>query len=95
MAEKACALLEDLETFQPTFPLLIVGCEARTDNQRLRILLHIEKAMNSSSLRSLHEVRNILQHIWIQDDLAVNCELDYLYRLDVVISSYSTLPSFA
>jgi hypothetical protein len=95
MAERAYALLDHLETFNPTFPLLIVGCEARTDTQRMRILEHIEKAMQTSSLRSLYELRNILQQIWVQDDLAVDYEPDYLNRLDAVISSYQIMPSFA
>ena len=95
MVERAYILLDDLETFNPAFPLLIIGCEARTDEQRMRILEHIERAMKTSSLRSFHGLKNILQHIWVQDDLAVNYELDYLARLDAVISSYRIMPSFA
>ncbi|TVY37674.1 hypothetical protein LSUB1_G005727 [Lachnellula subtilissima] len=94
MVERANILLEDLETFNPAFPLLIIGCEARTDEQRMRILEHIERAMKTSSLRSLHGLQNILQQIWVQDDLAVDYELDYLNRLDAVISSYRIMPSF-
>jgi hypothetical protein len=95
MVERAYVLLDDLETVSPTFPLLIVGCEARTDGQRMKILEHIEKAMTTSSLRSLYELRNILQQIWVQDDLAVDYELSYLNKLDAVISSYQIIPSFA
>jgi hypothetical protein len=95
MVERAYVLLDGLETFIPTFPLLIVGCEARTDKQRIRILEHIERAMTTSSLRSMHGLRNILQQIWVQDDLAMDYELDYLNKLDAVISSYQIIPSFA
>lgn len=94
MVERAEILLDDLETFNPAFPLLIIGCEARTDEQRMRILEHIERAMKTSNLRSLHGLQNILQQIWVQDDLAVDYELDYLNRLDAVISSYRIMPSF-
>ncbi|KAK9235895.1 fungal-specific transcription factor domain-containing protein [Lipomyces kononenkoae] len=94
MVEKAHILFDDLETFNLAFPLLIIGCEARTDEQRMRILEHIERAMRSSNLRSLHGLQNILQQIWVQDDLAVDYELDYLTRLDAVISSYRIMPSF-
>lgn len=93
MVERADVLLEGLETFNPTFPLLIVGCEARTDEKRIRILEHIERAMATSSLRGLHELRDILQQIWVQDDLA-DYELGYLDRLDAVITSYQIMPSF-
>jgi hypothetical protein len=95
MVEKTYILLDGLGTLNLTFPLLIVGCEARTDKQRMRILEQIEKAMTSSSLRSLHGLRNILEQIWVQDDLAVGYELDYVNKLDVVIGSYQTIPSFA
>lgn len=94
MVDKAYILLDDLGSFNPTFPLLIIGCEARTDEQRMRILKQIESAKESSSLRSLRELQSILQHIWVQDDLAVDYETDYLNRLDAVITSYQIMPSF-
>lgn len=94
IVEKAHILLDDLETFNLAFPLLIIGCEARTDEQRMRMLEYIERAMRASTLRSLHGLQNILQQIWVQDDLAVDYELDYLKRLDAIISSYQIMPSF-
>ena len=94
MVERAYILLDDLETSNPAFSLLIIGCEARADEQRMRILEHIERAIKTSGLRSLHGLQNILQQIWVQDDLAVDYELDYLNRLGAVISSYPIMPSF-
>lgn len=94
MVEKAHILLDDLDTCSLAFPLLIIGCEARTDEQRMRILEHIGRAMRTLTLRSLHGLQNILQQIWVQDDLAVDYELDYLKRLDAIISSYQIMPSF-
>lgn len=94
MVDRAYRLLDNLEASNPAFPLLIVGCEARTDYQRLKISEHIERAMKTSSLRSLHGLQNILQQIWVQDDLAIDYELDYLSRLDAVITSYQIMPSF-
>ena len=94
IVEKSHILLDNLGTFNLAFPLLIIGCEARTDEQRMRILEHIERAMRTSTLRSLDGLQNILQQIWVQDDLAVDYELDYLTRLDSIISSYQIMPSF-
>jgi hypothetical protein len=94
MVEKAHVLLDDLETFNLAFPLLIIGCEAQTDEQRMRILGHIERAMRTSTLMSLHGLKNILQQIWVQDDLAVDYKLDYLTKLDAIISSYRIMPSY-
>ncbi|KFY99417.1 hypothetical protein V498_00789 [Pseudogymnoascus sp. VKM F-4517 (FW-2822)] len=94
MVERAYVLLGDLETFDPAFPLLIIGCEARTDEQRMRMLEHIGRVMKASSLRDLLGLQDILQQIWVQDDLAVGYELDYLNKLDAVITSYRIMPSF-
>lgn len=94
MVERAHLLLDDLEAFHPAFPLLIIGCEARNDEQRKKILEYTGRARNTSSLRSLFELENILQQIWVQDDLAVDCELDYVNRLDTAITSYRIMPSF-
>ncbi|OBT55360.1 hypothetical protein VE04_04851 [Pseudogymnoascus sp. 24MN13] len=96
IVERAYILLDELETFNPAFPLLIIGCEARRDGQRIRILEHIERAMKASSLRSrsMLGLQNILQQIWVQDDLAVDYELDYLNKLDAVITSHRIMPSF-
>ena len=41
------------------------------------------------------ELQNILQQIWVQDDLAMDYELSYLNKLDAVIGSYQIIPSFA
>lgn len=94
MVEKAYVLLDSLETFNLAFPLLIIGCEARTDQQRMSVLEHIGRATRTSTLKSLHGLQNILQQIWVQDDLAVDYELDYLKKLDAIISSYQIMPSF-
>ncbi|KAE8446305.1 hypothetical protein EG329_012052 [Mollisiaceae sp. DMI_Dod_QoI] len=94
MVARAYILLDDLETFNSAFPLLIIGCEARTDEKRMNILQYVERAMETSGLRSVLGLRDVLQRIWVQDDLAVDYELDYLGRLDVVISSYRIMPSF-
>lgn len=94
MVQRAYALLDDLEAFNLVFPLLIIGCEARTDEQRIKILEHVDSAMKTSSLMSLHGLQNILQQIWIQDDLAVDYEVDYLNKLDAVITSHQIMPSF-
>jgi len=93
--ERAYVILGDLETFDLAFPLLIVRCEARADDRRMSLLEHIERAMKTSSLKSLHGLRSILQQIWVQDDLAIDHELDYLKKLDAVITSYRIMPTFA
>ena len=94
MVERAHLLLDGLEAFHPTFPLLIIGCEARNDEQRKKLLEYTGRARHTSSLKSLPELENILQQIWVQDDLAVDYELDYVNRLDTAVTSYRIMPSF-
>ncbi|KAG0651903.1 hypothetical protein D0Z07_1489 [Hyphodiscus hymeniophilus] len=63
IVERAHIHLDDLETFDSAFPLLIIGCESRIDEQRFRILEHIERTIKSSRLRSLHGLQDVLQQI--------------------------------
>jgi hypothetical protein len=95
MVDKGFEIVGDLETFDQAFPLLIFGCEARADDRRMTILELIERTAKTSSLMSLHGLRSILQRIWVQYDLAVEHELEYLKTLDAVISSYPIIPTFA
>lgn len=95
MLTRAHILLDSLKTFNFAFPLLILGCEAGTDEQRVRILELIETTMATSSLNSLHGLKDMLQRIWVQDDLAVDYELDLSARLDAVLTCYQIMPSFA
>ncbi|TQS33879.1 hypothetical protein Golomagni_05762, partial [Golovinomyces magnicellulatus] len=95
MVEKAYLHLDELETFSLPFPLLIIGCEARTDDQRIRLLHFIERATQTSASASLRGLQNTLMQIWNQDDLAHGYELDYLKKLDTIISSYQIMPSYA
>lgn len=95
MLERAHVLLDSLKTFNFAFPLLIFGCEAGTDEQRIRILELMENTMETSSLNSLHVLKDMLQRIWVQDDLVVDYKLDLSARLDAVITCYQIMPSFA
>lgn len=95
LVERAHCLLDDVKQ-APAFTLLIIGCEARSDEQRKKMLKYAERARKMSSLRSIQQVRDILQKVWIQDDLAVDdYELDYIGRLDTGITSFKMMPSFA
>lgn len=94
MIERAFVILDSLETFNPAFPLLIIGCEARTDEKRMKILGYIKRAMKTSCLSSLNGLQNIIQQLWVQDDLTIGYELNYLERLDAVMISCRNMPNF-
>ncbi|KAH8903706.1 hypothetical protein BR93DRAFT_884461 [Coniochaeta sp. PMI_546] len=78
------------------FPLFIVACEARTDEQRATILSLIGRAEMSARARNMTWLRNVIQSVWVQQDLHADGDLlvDYLGMISSVISSSSSPPSF-
>ncbi|KAI0490185.1 fungal-specific transcription factor domain-containing protein [Xylaria cf. heliscus] len=78
------------------FPLLIIACEARTDEQRIAILTLIERTDKKGYVRSMRTFRAQVQSFWIQQDLHADSELipNYLGLMKSVISSNSALPSY-
>lgn len=77
------------------FPLLILGYEARTDEQRIIILDLIQKTEESPTGRMLGCFRNGLKALWVQEDLAADQEFvpNYMDRLSAIISKSRFIPS--
>ncbi|KAF4972586.1 hypothetical protein FSARC_859 [Fusarium sarcochroum] len=93
--EKAFALLVQLPAFQWPFPLLIFGCEARTDKQRMVILDLMRRTMGNTEFRNIQTVKRVIETIWVQNDLSSTDDLDYIRKLGVILSStHKTVPSF-
>ncbi|KAI0189797.1 fungal-specific transcription factor domain-containing protein [Xylaria flabelliformis] len=78
------------------FPLLIIACEARTDEQRIAILNLIDRTDQKGYGRSMETFRAQVQSFWIQQDLYADSDLNmnYLGLMKSVISSDRTLPSY-
>ncbi|OLN90044.1 Arginine metabolism regulation protein II [Colletotrichum chlorophyti] len=79
------------------FPLLIFACEAQKDEQRVAIINVIERTQRDARIRSIQEVKNTIQSLWVQPDLHKDDDVlvDYLGILSAVTSSSATIPSFA
>jgi hypothetical protein len=79
------------------FPLLILACESRRDDQRVAILNLIDRTQRDARIRSMKAVTNAIQAIWVQQDLHADSEVlvNYMDLLSVGISSSSSIPSFA
>jgi hypothetical protein len=92
---RAFEILAGMTTCDLPFPLLVFGCEARTDDRRMAILDVIEETTAVSRSRSLGGVQRMVQAIWVQDDLQTENELDYVMKLDTVITSNIIMPPFA
>ncbi len=79
------------------FPLFILACEARTDDRRTAILNLIDRNETTNGrLRSKEWLRNIIQSVWVHQDLHADSELlvNYAGVMSTVISSSNTVPSF-
>ncbi|KAI0441038.1 fungal-specific transcription factor domain-containing protein [Xylaria telfairii] len=95
LLDRAFALIEQMQTCERPFPIFILGCEANTDERRI-IILNLLRRTGSTHVRSLDCIRRGLESVWIQDDLHADEDmtLDYMNKLNVVVSSSSTLPTF-
>ncbi|KAJ2985256.1 hypothetical protein NUW58_g5635 [Xylaria curta] len=79
------------------FPLLIIACEARTDEQRAAVLNLINRTEKKGYVRSMMAFRSQVQSFWKQYDLHADSDLilNYLGLMKAVISSNTALPSYA
>ena len=92
--EEAFAMLPRLGSCERQFPVFVVGCEARTDEQRAMVLDLISRTEVKSSSRSYQYVVNVLQAIWAQDDLAGGGNMGYGEMLSSVITRCLVTPTF-
>lgn len=79
------------------FPLLILGWEARTDEERHRVLDFLSEAETTPPTRDLDCMRHLLHALWTQDDLHAESGLrvDYMESLTALLSSSEIVPPFA
>lgn len=90
--DKAFTLLSQLPSCERQFPIFILGCEARTDDQRAIILDLISRTEKKITSRSFNHVTLLLHALWAQDDLA-DSELNYWHKLTSIISRCTIVPS--
>ncbi|KAL2194434.1 fungal-specific transcription factor domain-containing protein [Corynascus similis CBS 632.67] len=96
LVDKGFCLLARLGACDRQFPIFVLGCEARSDEQRAVLLDLITRTERGPSSRSFNYTRALLQAIWAQDDLAATSrEVGYLDKMSYVISCCKNLPTFA
>ena len=94
-AGAAFAILTTMGVLKYNFPVFIIACEARTDEQRIVILDCLEKTQESPSMAGTVMVKDMIQRAWAMDDLDPAGDVDYMGKLDVVVSGCDSMPSFA
>ncbi|KAI8634245.1 hypothetical protein F5Y19DRAFT_487713 [Xylariaceae sp. FL1651] len=94
--DRAFAQLEHVHTCERLFPIFILGCEAQTDERRMAIFDILRRTEEQTHVRSLECMLRGLTSVWIQDDLNADQDLmlDYINKMNVVISASATLPTF-
>lgn len=90
--DEGFALLSQLPSCERQFPIFVLGCEARTDEQRATILDVISRTEKKVTSRSFNHVTVLLHALWAQDDLAEG-DLNYWNKLTSVISNFRVVPS--
>ena len=94
-ANAAFDLLKVLEVCRYGFPVFIIACEARDDEQRIIILDCLDKMQEVLPTAGMQIVKDMIQSAWTLEDLETERELEYMAKLDVVISGCRMMPSFA
>ncbi|KAF2663652.1 hypothetical protein BT63DRAFT_108716 [Microthyrium microscopicum] len=88
-------ILADLDTCERAFPLLIIGCEARSDEERLLILDILRRTRESRKIGNFALTQQIIEASWAQDDLDPEKALNYVEKFDAIMNTYGNLPCFA
>lgn len=91
----ALDILATLDSCLCPFALFIIGCELDQDEDRVVLLDLYAKMEMKSHLQSFMETRALTQTAWNQQDLAEDGTLEYIHKLNLVMSSRGVVPSFA
>jgi hypothetical protein len=91
--KRALSILAQLETCLCPFALFIIGCETETDEDRMIILDLYTRMEKRPHFRSFLETKALIQTAWNQKDLAEDGKVEYIHKLDLVLSSRNVIPS--
>jgi hypothetical protein len=90
----AFSIIKQLEYCESVWPLFIIGCEARSDEQRLLIHETFSKALKRRDTDNIRSIRKMIEASWIQDDLCEDEETDYQLKINALMSANTVLPIF-
>ncbi|RYC57804.1 hypothetical protein CHU98_g8398 [Xylaria longipes] len=91
--EKAFSIFQTLEYCDRQFPLFMLGCEARNEEDRVVFLDLVSRTQGRSQAAPLVQVETLVKASWAQSDLADHAGLkfDYIEKLNALISSSQVL----
>lgn len=67
--DQAFATLATLEVATSPWPIFILACESRTDNQRIQILRTLDRMDAARNIGNVLVLRSIIESFWTQCDL--------------------------
>ncbi|KAI1321683.1 fungal-specific transcription factor domain-containing protein [Xylariaceae sp. FL0255] len=91
--DQAFARFAKMDSCHRQLPLFVLGCEARTDDQRMTVLDLISRSGTRTASRSLEQIKILMEALWAQDDLS-SSEIKYTAKLDYLFSCCRNIPSF-
>lgn len=92
--ESAFQILHKAGKCRYPFLMLVLGMEARTDDRRMVMLRVIHETSKTMNPRNTDLLLHVLHAAWNQDDLMVDQDLDYTRKLNMIFSSYKSVPTF-
>ncbi|KAI0424662.1 fungal-specific transcription factor domain-containing protein [Xylaria sp. FL1042] len=94
--EKVFSIFPTLECCDRQFPLFVLGCEARNEEDRVNFLDLVSRTQTRSQAAPLVQVETLVKASWAQSDLAdhAGLKLDYIEKLNALISSCKVIPTF-
>ena len=90
--EEAFSILSKLDVCRYPFPIFIFGCEAHTDDRRMTVLDLLSRTEQDPHVWNMQDARALVQCAWVQEDLEVDREVEYIRKLNIVLSSRDVIP---
>lgn len=76
------------------WPLFIIACEARLDEQRALIMDTIRRTSQHSGDGHLNLIKSLIEAAWVYDDLDTDRTLNYDAKLSSIVQAGSWMPPF-
>jgi hypothetical protein len=94
LLEAGLEIAASLDACGRAFPVVILGCEARCDCDRLVILDLLRRTQLCRKIGDISGAQKLIEAWWAQDDLHAEEEFDYVRKFDVIMSLSKYRPSF-
>lgn len=92
--QQALSIISRLDCYAYPFPMFVVGCETCSDEDRIVMLDFYARVEMKSRLPHLRQIKSLLQTAWNQQDLQEDANLEYIAKINLVMSTRDIVPCF-